>query len=179
MANQPTTIVQQPRSFVRPLGVGVSTLPAEYAGPSTIQQTTTVRQATYEPAINTSAVGYVNDVVDLQPVRDVNVISRPVNDGATVKRTQIQGVDGRAGVYNRSTGCPWWCWLIVGLVTLLLLGGLIAFLLSQHGGQEKQRGKQTRVEDNEAVAGADTESKNTEENTEVTKTNTTENETPQ
>jgi hypothetical protein len=51
---------------------------------------------------------------------DVPVVSRPVNPARAPIRKSLVG--------SRGSGCPWWCWLIFGILALLLLLGVLAGL---------------------------------------------------
>lgn len=76
----------------------------------------------------------MNEPMDLRVVRDVEVRSTPVVDAPLVKRYPQSGIEGR-GVYNRGSNCPWWVWLLVGLISLLIIGGIIAACFSYYSGK--------------------------------------------
>lgn len=132
---QPTTIVQEqrrvvaPTSIVRPpvsgiLTSGVSPIirPTNVVLPGAGAIHTTTIRNDLQP-IQTSLVGHVNDSRDIGLVHENNI---PVAETvAVVNREPRSGIEGRK-VFTRSSSCPWWCWLLIGLLSLLFLGGIIA-----------------------------------------------------
>lgn len=91
--------------------------------------------------------------MDLRVVRDVEVRSTPVIDAPLVKRYPQSGIEGR-GVYNRGSNCPWWIWLLVGLISLLIIGGIIAACFSYYSkkGANSETDSAEEGEGNQPVA---------------------------
>ena len=98
------------------------------------------------------------------PPRDVPVTSRPVNQArAPVRRSAAMATAG---------GCPWWCWLIVGLLVLLVLAGVLAGLYFHLTNNTKKINKGGEVAVGDDNKGEDTATGDNTENTK-TETNTT------
>ena len=100
------------------------------------------------PAINTSA-----------PI-DVPVVSRPINQGRPPLRRSIVGG-------AKSSGCPWYCWLIFGLLALLLLAGVLfglwTYFVKNKEGENKREIYVKNKGETTVVPATDEEKKKAEE----------------
>lgn len=142
----PTTSVVSPATVgttLRRSFVGATTLPAGFPQGAQVIRVEEPPQVVYHQAPPTSTrVTTVNAPAPVQnvPTRpvvgaavDVPVVSRPVNQARAPVRKSLVG--------GRDSACPWWCWLIFGIIALLLILGVLGGLWAYFSRQKSNAGK--------------------------------------
>lgn len=135
------------RSVVLAGGVGAPVV-STIGGPSGLRRSTIISPDQIPPGANIVRLEQPAQYIYKNPPvgetrRTTTVVTPPVKD--VPLRPPVRHARGTAAIPSGS-GCPWWLWLILGLLALLLLAGLLyGFFSGAFGGHRKEGGENLNV----------------------------------